>query len=361
MRIGIDARELTGRPTGVGRYLVELLTEWAGDPDAARHTFTLYTHATPAWLPEAFRSSVRIVPGAGGTRWEQRDLARAIAADRPGVFFAPGYTAPLTAAAPVVVAVHDVSFFAHPEWFGWREGLRRRHLTAWSARRARRVITISEFSRREIVAHIGLPEARIQVIYPGIRPPASPATAARDPLVLYVGSLFQRRHVDALITAFAQVRAGVPGARLEIVGENRTRPHIDFDALVARLGLGEAVSLRSYVDEATLGDLYDRAAVFVFLSAYEGFGLTPLEALAAGAAPVVLDTPVAREVLGPAARFVPPVAAVHGVIADALTDLLTDVPGRAALLAHAGDVLGRYQWRDAARATLHVLEEAAGV
>jgi glycosyltransferase involved in cell wall biosynthesis len=307
MRIAIDARELVGRPTGVGRYLMELLTEWAVSADARRHEFVLYAHAEPAWLPETFRPAVRVLPGAGGTVWEQGPLGRAVRAERPGVLFAPGYSAPLTARAPVVVAVHDVSFLAHPEWFAWREAARRRLITGWSARRARRVLTISQFSRREIVRHIGLPEERIQVVYPGVRPPAAPASEGpREPLVLYVGSLFQRRHADVLIQAFARVRAQVPAARLEIVGENRTRPYVDFAALVGRLGLDEAVALRSYVEEPALAGLYARASVFAFLSEYEGFGLTPLEALAAGVAPVVLDTPVAREVLGRRRASCPP-------------------------------------------------------
>jgi glycosyltransferase involved in cell wall biosynthesis len=362
MRITVDARELAGRPTGVGRYLVELLTEWEASGAMHRHDFVLYAHDTPAWLPGGFRSAVRLLPGGGGTMWEQRDLARAIAADRPGVHFAPAYSAPLTAAAPTVVAIHDVSFLAHPEWFGRREALRRRVVTGWSARRARTVITISEFSRREIVARIGIPDGKVRVIYPGIRPLAvAPPAASREPLVLYVGSLFQRRHVDVLIKAFAAVHARLGDARLEIVGENRTRPPVDFEALVSRLSLGDGVArLRSYADEASLRQLYARAAVFVFLSHYEGFGLTPLEALAAGAAPVVLDTPVARETLGSAAVFVPAIAAATGAVASAIETLLTDEAARMAIVNRGPAVLARYRWDEAAAATLHVLEEAAG-
>ena len=84
--------------------------------------------------------------------------ARAFARARADVFFAPGYTAPLTVAAPLVLTIHDVSFFAHPEWFSFREGVRRRLLTAWSARRARTVITDTEFSKSEIARHIGVNE-----------------------------------------------------------------------------------------------------------------------------------------------------------------------------------------------------------
>jgi glycosyltransferase involved in cell wall biosynthesis len=362
MRVSVDARELTGHPTGVGRYLVELLTEWAVMSEARRHQFVLYTHAPPVWLPAAFGAAVRLLPGTGGVLWEQRALARAIAADRPAVHFAPAYTAPLAAAAPTVVAVHDVSFLAHPEWFARREALRRRFVTGWSARRARRVLTISDFSRREIVRHIGLPATRVQVIVPGIRQrPVSLPAQVREPLVLYVGSLFQRRHVDRLIAAFAAVRQRVPEARLEVVGENRTRPHVDFQALIDRLGLGDAVTLRSYVDEDTLRGLYARASAFAFLSEYEGFGLTPLEALAAGVPPVVLDTEVARETLGPAARFVAAGVDLDALVARELTALLTSPPAREAVLSSAAAVLAQYDWRETARATLGALEEAAGV
>ena len=136
MKIAVDARELCGKPTGVGRYLGELLTEWSPSADARRHEWTLYAPVMPA-VPAAFAGHVRLLPGSGGTVWEQWTLSRALSTDRPDVLFAPGYSAPLTAPCPTAVAIHDVSFAAHPEWFSAREGLRRRTITAWSARRAR--------------------------------------------------------------------------------------------------------------------------------------------------------------------------------------------------------------------------------
>ena len=146
MKIAVDARELCGKPTGVGRYLGELLTEWSASAEARRHEWTLYAPVMPS-VPEAFAGRVRLLPGSGGTMWEQWTLSRALAADRPDVLFAPGYSAPLTAPCPTAVAIHDVSFAAHPEWFAPREGLRRRLITAWSARRARLILTISEFHK----------------------------------------------------------------------------------------------------------------------------------------------------------------------------------------------------------------------
>ena len=115
--------------------------------------------------------------------------------------------------------------------------------------------------------------------------------------MLFVGSLFQRRRIDVLIDAFARVAAANPDAHLDIVGENRTVPRVDYTTQVGALGLGGRISVRHWVDDETLATLYAQATAFAFLSEYEGFGFTPLEALAHGAVPVVLDTAVAREML----------------------------------------------------------------
>jgi glycosyltransferase involved in cell wall biosynthesis len=360
MRIAVDARELCHHPTGVGRYLAELLAEWSSQPDARRHEWRLYAHRPPA-VPPDWATAVRLVEGAGGTAWEQGALPRALARDGADVLFAPGYTAPLTAGVPIALTVHDVSFCAHPEWFPWREGMRRRLITGWAARRARVVLTDSAFSQAEIVTHLGLPAPKVRVIPLGMRAPGrlKPDTTDREPRVLFVGSVFERRRVDRLIECFDAVADAVPGARLDIVGENRTaRPRVDLDALVSGLRHAGAVRVRSYVDDATLRDLYASASVFVFLSEYEGFGLTPLEALAAGVPPVVLDTPIAREVCGPAARYIPASTGLADLSAT-IVDCLTREGARQDILRHAAQVIDRYVWARTAAATLAAIEEAA--
>jgi glycosyltransferase involved in cell wall biosynthesis len=107
-----------------------------------------------------------------------------------------------------------------------------------------------------------------------------------------------------------------------------------------------------------LDELYARAAVFVFLSEYEGFGFTPLEALSAGVPPVVLDTPIAREIYGDAARYVHTLSSPQS-LTSALIDVLTNDSARMAVLAHRDAVLARYDWGHTASATLRAIEEAA--
>lgn len=357
MRIGIDARELCGRATGAGRYLQGLLRHWNGDDATRRHEFVLYAPEPLAVAFDARRFPTRVVNGTPNTWWEQVRLPRVVARDHLDVFFSPAYTAPLTTRIPLVTAIHDVSFAAHPEWFSSREGLRRRTITRNAALQSRAVVTISEFSRREIVEHLGVPESRIHVIPPGIEAPGPrPTNAHRRPQVLYVGSIFNRRRVPDLIRAFEAVARSHPDAGLDIVGDDRSYPPQNPEAVIAQSGLNGRATWRKFVSDDDLGRLYWSARAFAFLSEYEGLGLTPLEALAAGVPPVVLDTAVARESCGDAALYTAKgdVAAV----AQALEYLLFDDSVRKRLLDAAPSVLSKYTWPRAARDTLKLLEQA---
>jgi len=364
MRIAIDAREIIDRPTGVGRYLLEILRAWSEVPEAAGHDFILCaprqpsvaglristTTETGGRLPRASGAS------RGGTVWEQRTLPHLVRRAQADVLFAPAYTSPLRCPVPVVLTIHDVSFAAHPEWFSWREGFRRRTLARMSARRAARVIADSEFSKQEIATRLGVDRARIDVIYLGA--PTPPPPAPREPFVLYVGSIFNRRHIPALIDGFSRLAARHPALRLEMVGDNRTHPLIDIDAAIARSGAANRIRVRPYVSDDELAALYARASAFAFLSEYEGFGLTPLEAIAAGVPTVVLDTAVAREIYGTAAHYVERPDAT--LVASALERVLTDNTARSQLLNAGAAQLQRYSWRECARRTLQVLLASAG-
>ena len=281
-----------------------------------------------------------------------------------GVLFAPAYSGPVLPPVPMVLAIHDVSFAAHPEWFAWREGARRRTVVQLAARAATRIITISQFSKREIVAHLGVDESKIVVAYPGVSSLRSsdsgqdrrPKTEDRRPQVLYVGSIFNRRHVPELIDGFARLARTHSELRLDIVGDNRTSPHVDLEAIVRSSVPGDRIRVRSYVPDDELRALYGNSAGFVFLSEYEGFGLTPLEALASGLPVLLLDTPVAREVCGDAALYV-----AHpdpALIEAALSTLLFDAAARERMLDEGRRVLARYSWTDCARRVLQVLVEA---
>jgi glycosyltransferase involved in cell wall biosynthesis len=354
LQIGVDARELLGARTGAGRYLGELISRWTARTDADTRRFLLYS---PEPLALAWpHADVRIASGRRGTWWEQTTLSAAVRRDDPDVFFAPAYTAPVSLGSPLAVTIHDVSFSRHPEWFRFRERKRRQILTRVAARRAGVVIAVSEFSSREIQALYGVPADRIRVIPSGLSPRVA-LGGIREPLVLYAGSIFNRRRLPDLIAAFAIVSRAVPQAQLVVAGENRTWPRQNLSAIASGHGVAGRVCLRDYVSDEELASLYGRASVFAFLSEYEGFGFTPLEALSAGVPIVVLDTPVAREVYGDAAVFVAP-GDVQAT-AKAVTQLLQSSEAGTALLARAPAVLSRYSWDAAAEATLAAVEGIA--
>jgi glycosyltransferase involved in cell wall biosynthesis len=377
MRIAVDGRELAPHPTGVGRYLLEILQAWAADPAAADCEVTVYAPADvglsgPALQGPGARVTGRALTGLAGTAWEQIQLPLGLLG-RADVVYAPAYSAPAFAPAPVVLTIHDVSFFAHPEWFPPREGRRRRATCRIAAANAASVLTDSAFSRAEIVRWLGLAPSRVRAIPLGVSARVQPLResardSARDtardsvpstapPLVLCVGTLLNRRHLPELVHAFAPLGREDARARLVLVGGNRTWPRQDLRAVARDAGVGDAVTIRPWVSDAELAALYGAATAFAWLSTYEGFGLPPLEAMAAGVPVVAYDTPVAREVYQDAATLVP-VGRVDAVT-DALRALCLDATAREARRAAGLVHVRRFDWADTARQTLAALREAA--
>jgi glycosyltransferase involved in cell wall biosynthesis len=368
MVIGIDARELQGRPTGTGRYLRNLLRAW---PPDARDRLILYFNGPARPDPSRERPSVVSRPlGNGRARglvWQERLLPSAARADGVEVFFSPAYACPLTLERPRVTTVHDLSFFSLPEDFSLREGLRRRLLVAASLRASRVVLAVSDFTRREIGARFPHLADRVLHVPHGADddlPPLPGRRAARGrlcvdgPLLLAVGSIFNRRRLPDLLRALARLVPRHPGVVLDVVGENRTHPRLDLPALVRRLDLASHVRLSGFVSEEDLAARYAAADAAVFLSDYEGFGLPALEAAARGLPLVAADRPALNEIFREAALLADP--RDPGGVADALDRVLRDPPLRARLVEGGRALAARHSWTRAAEATRDALVRAAG-
>jgi len=367
MRIAIDARELLGKPTGVGRYLSELISAWDDMPDACVHDYILCAPEAVATAATNLRMSS--LDGRGtGTFWEQAVLPALVRRARADVLFAPAYSGPLLCPVPIVVTIHDVSFAAHPEWFSWREGLRRRIVTRLAAKRAAQVLTVSQFSKREIVRHLGVAAGKIDVVCNGassvlagrrhaadLSDTPTLSTDSAGSRVLFVGSIFNRRNVVPLIEGFARLARRMD-VHLDVVGDNRTMPFVDLENVARATGVEGRIRIRSYVTDAELTALYAGATAFAWLSSYEGFGLTPLEALAAQIPIVVLDTPVAREIYDSAAVYV--AEPRPDLIEKGLERVLFDRSERGRTLQAAQPVLARHSWQSCARSVLAALVAA---
>ncbi len=359
LRIGIDACELQGRPTGVGRYLRGLLRAWPAEPGDA---LVLYTNG-PATI-DAARLGPRVVVRALGRRpvrglvWRERLLPRAAGSDALNVFFAPAYACPMSLRLPRVTTIHDMSFFAVPDDFTPLDAFRRRAFAAWSLRVSRRAIAVSDFTRREIAARFPDRADTVAVVPHGsdddlpIAPPRP-----RPGRLLSVGSILNRRRLPVLLEAVARLSRSHPAVGLDVVGENRTHPRIDVARAVARLGLEGRVSLSGFVDDRALAERYAEASVAVYLSEYEGFGMPVLEAMTRGVPVVTSARPATGEIFRDAALTTDP--ADSGSVAHALARALGDAALRRSLVDKGRALAASLTWSRAAAATRAVLAEAA--
>ena len=174
-------------------------------------------------------ASIKVVEGGGGTAWEQFTLPAAVRREQADMFFAPGYTAPLTVATPLVLTIHDVSFFAHPEWFSFREGAappladRAGRHAARAGHHRHGIFEAPRSSGTSASAHRGSARDSARASTRSRRPDdRRTVDSDHRPMVLYVGSVFERRRVDRLIAAFDAVVARVPARD---AGDRRRKPH----------------------------------------------------------------------------------------------------------------------------------------
>jgi glycosyltransferase involved in cell wall biosynthesis len=366
LRVGIDGRELQGRPTGTGRYLRNLLRRWRDSGDPLVVYFSGPAPTDPVLEHPAITSRALGDGRSRGPIWQERQLAAAASADHLDILFCPAYTCPLTLRLPRVTAVHDLSFYSLPQDFSPREGFRRRLMTGLSIASSRAVLACSDFSRREIAGRF--PAAADRVRHVPLGPdddlPTGPSRgAARDmlqlqgPYVITVGAVLNRRCLPELLRAVARLAPRHPNLTLDVVGDNRTHPPLDLSALATSAGVGHLVRFSGFVDEEGLAARYAAADAAVFLSEYEGFGLPALEAASRGVPLVVSDRPALSEIFAPAALVAPP--RNESAVATALDRILTEPALRATLIG-AGRRLGlQYSWDRTAELTRAALREAA--
>lgn len=303
MIIGIDARELEGKRTGVGRYLEGLLSDWSKidqrfvlffKDEIPEHSFLSSPNFKNVLLPFPLRK--------GGWLWEQIALPMVLKKERVDILFSPSYSTPLIGKHRKIVVIHDLSFFRNPEWFSPKEGFRRRFFSKLSMKIAKKIITVSNFVKEEIEKKFKFASGKIDVIYHGINPLFSFLEEKRENIILTVGAIFQRRNIPLLLESFSLI--GKEDWRLIIVGDNRTYPRINFYEILRKMGLEERVRISGYINDKELLRFYNISSIFISLSEYEGFGLPVLEAMACGLPCLLFYGHCYKEIFADSAYFI---------------------------------------------------------
>lgn len=267
---------------------------------------------------------------------------------------APFNWAPWWSPAPTVVTVHDLAWERVPETFPPFFRRYARVFTRRSVRRARRIITVSDSTGRDLAELYGVPVAKLRTIPNGVELDAA-APRTREPFILAVGELEPRKRIPELIAGhrayFRAAPADPAPCRLVIVGaggSDETRAH----------GLaGPECEMLGRVDDATLADLYRSATLLVYPSSYEGFGLPVLEAMAHGCPVLIARNSSLPEVGGDEALYLDDAGA--DAIARALGAALADRPALAARGTRSVARAARFGWDRVARETLDVYRELA--
>jgi glycosyltransferase involved in cell wall biosynthesis len=331
LRVGIDLTPLALTRAGTARHIHSLLSVLEPEPSLELRRYSFGGRARP------------LVP-LRDVAWYLAALPALAKRDRLDVLHCPTVRAPVKSPVPLVVTVHDLAILRHPEAFNAWTRRYTRLLQPRVLRAATRVIAVSEFTRRELVELLGVPEEKIRVIPNAVGEPFGPVgPATPGDYVLAVSTLEPRKNLPRLVEAFR--RAQLNGCELVVAGGTGW----------GDVKLGEGVRWVGEVGDDELARLYRGARCVAYVSLYEGFGLPVLEAMACGAPVVAGNSEVTLEVAHEAAVLVDPLDT------DAIARGLSEAIDRRDELAPLGlEQAKRFTWPEVGRATLEVYHEAAG-
>jgi len=351
LRVTLDVSAVPAAPAGAGRYTLDLAAALARRPDVEL-IMTTRRDDGPRWHrlvgDGAGGPPGRVLASAPGPRllrlaWEQARLPSLLRSVAPDVHHGPHYTMPERARVPVVVTVHDCTFFDHPEWHERSKVLMFRRAIRVAARRAAAIVCVSRTTADRLatvcdvrapvfVAPHGVDHARFTPVEPTAGADESVlASLGLDlgwPLIVFVGTVEPRKNVPALVRAFDRLVPRHPELRLVIAGRDGWGGDEVEKAVAASEGHRDRVVRTGYVADAAVPALLRRAAVVAYPSFEEGYGLPALEALACGAPLVTTAGTAMAELAGDAALLVP--AGDTEDLAAALGSVLDEGPGSSA-------------------------------
>lgn len=381
MRIGVDAHSLEGLRTGArGRYLLNLIKEWA-KIDTGEDQFVLYfqNEIPKKWdFLDSHKFTKKLLRGPLGIKsfslYYNVLLPLAAQKDKPDVCFFPFYMLPFSYLAKnSVVAIHDLAFVAHPEWFSIRHRLPLLLFSKYAAKHAKYIIVPSKFSKNEVKMRYKTDLSRIKVVY--LAPDAifsnkkdeSAENHAKRKIglkkryFLSIGTIFNRRFVNRVIEAFSTIARKYPDWQFFISGRDLTNPPLHIDSLIKTANKDaarEAIIRKDFIEDDELVHLYHGADFCVYLSIYEGFGLPPLEAMASGSIALTTNHTALKESVN-GAGFIIKNPGDTNELQKTLERLMTDEDLKDGLRKRGGEWVKKFSWEKTAEETLEILRSVA--
>lgn len=360
----IDARWLH---TGIGRYVMNLL-------EGLKHRRGFSVHALvrkrDAGMLRHLCDGVTIadLPIYG---WREQ-FAVPWAARGADMLHVPHYNAPVMFQRDLVVTIHDLIHLMEPPFsnsiasraYAWP-------MMSFAIRKARSIVTVSNYSKRQLVQRLGVPEEKVAVIYNGVHPRfrcldheaaqkrVEAGFSIRPPFLLYVGNLKPHKNLELLLRGFSLLRLhGTCRHGLVIVGEGKKQRAL-LSSLCARLGISAQVRFIPRVDDDALPDLYAAADAFVMPSLMEGFGYPVVEAMACGTPVVCSRASVLPEIAGEAAQFFDPTNCED--LAEAIENVLHSSQRREILRRRGLERARIFGWEECGRSHAELYKKLMNV
>lgn len=381
MVIGIDASRANKKnKTGVEWYSYYLIQELKKLNEARDFKFILYT-------PEELKGDLNILPKNWRVKilkwpvkylWTQIRLAQEVIFNPPDILFIPSHALPIfcspryirrlvkkTDRIKTVITLHDLGFERFPQTYSFYQRIYLRFVYKWAVRYASKVITISEFTKKELIDLYKADPQKIEVVYLGydssIFQPIDDKKQIdqilekykiKKPYILYVGRLEKKKNITNLIKAFREIsniQYSASSIKLVLAGQ----PGYGYNKIKYQISKIKNLIEIGYVNHQDLPYLYAGAECFVYPSLYEGFGLPILEAMASGCPVVASNTSSIPEIGGEAILYFRPESPEE--IVKAILKIIKDREFREMLVQKGIEQVKRYSWQKCAKETFKIL------
>ncbi len=375
MRIGIDARFFGGEQSkGLGRYTQKLIEQLAEHDGPHTYVIFLQPESLRLWKAPNDKFSVVVAPYHWYSFAEQLGMPWKIWRARVDVMHFPHFNVPLLYRKPFIVTIHDLIINHFPTERATTLGpflYTFKHLAGqWVMRHAvrfsQRIITVSEFSKHDIVNYYGIDPQKVVVTYEAADPvtPAENTNAKqileryriRKPYLLYIGNAYPHKNLEMMIDVLKELKRRQQPIPWQMVFVGRE------DYFYARLkqhawskNVDDHTVFTGFVPDSELSVLYAHAEAYVFPSLYEGFGLPPLEAMTQRTPVLSANTSCLPEILGDAAEYFDP-ADVSAII-DAIQRVMHNTERRQTLIQNGDVQVRQYSWHRMMQQTLNVYAE----
>ena len=372
MKVALELQPCCGNRSGIGVYTYELARRMENG-DGLEFVGNLFNFLgrndnrdALAGIPMPVRTCRAMPYGVYRRIWHALPLSYGMMFPKAELSIFFNYIVPPRLKGKAITTVHDLTFLRYPETLN-RSNLRRlRAGLSYSLERSDRILTVSEFSKREIAALLSVPEEKISVVYnaPSLTDDTVPFSslqekyALRRPYLLYVGTIEPRKNLVRLLEAFQQLKSEHGIAHQLVLAGGNGWANGEIYQTARSLPCRDQIIFTGYVSSAEKNTLYANASAFVFPSIYEGFGIPPLEAMHFGCPVICADAASLPEVVGEAAELVDPLDVAS--IRQGIWRVLSSTEHAQHLVRLGREQVQKFTWDASARRLTELCHQVLG-